>query len=69
MIVQVLTAHARAVVGVRVVAPTHNARVGNVGGQEIAEPVDTVGSGPCLFSVAVKTMHSDDAGGASDDIQ
>jgi len=61
MVVKVLAADARARVGVGIVAPAENAGAREVGGQEVAEPVDAIVRGPCLVSVAVEAMHSDDA--------
>jgi hypothetical protein len=60
MVEEVLTAHPRAAVRVRIVAPAKYARVGQVGGEEVAQPVDAVAGGPRFLAVPVQAMDSDD---------
>jgi hypothetical protein len=61
VIVEILTADTRPSVRVGIVAPAENAGAGDILGQEVAEPVDTVAGRPRLFAVAVEAMDGDDA--------
>lgn len=61
VIVEIVAADAVAIAGVGVIAPAEDTGVRDVGRQEIAEPVDLVLGGPGPVTVAVKTMHGDDA--------
>jgi hypothetical protein len=60
MVEQVLAAHPRPAVRVRVVAPTEYARVRQVAREEVAQPVDAAACRPCLLAVSVQTMDGDD---------
>jgi hypothetical protein len=61
MVEQVLAAHARAAMRIRIIAPAKYTRVGEVVWKEIAEPVDAVNRRPGLLAVSVQSMDSDDA--------
>ena len=61
MVVERLPAYSVGGMGVRVVAPAENARVWEVFGEEVSEPVDAVFRRPCSLSVAVEPMQCDDA--------
>ena len=62
MVEQVLAAHARAAVRVGIIAPAEYARIGQIVGEQVAQPVDAVACCPRLVAVSVKAVHSDDAG-------
>ena len=57
MVVQVVAADALAMC-VRIVSPAQNARVRDIGWQEIAEPVHAVCGRPGLIAVPVQAMDS-----------
>lgn len=61
VIIEVFAAHARITVCIRIVTPTQDARVRNVGREreEVTEPVHPVDS-PCLVSMSVQAVHCDD---------
>jgi hypothetical protein len=61
MVNQVLAAHARATVRVRIVSPAEYARARQLAWEEVAQPVDAVVRRPCLLAVSVQAMHGDDA--------
>jgi hypothetical protein len=63
VIVEILTADTRPSVRVGIITPAEDAGAGDILGQEVAEPVDTVVGRPCLFAVTVETVDGDDAGG------
>jgi hypothetical protein len=65
MVEQILAAHARAVVSVRIVALAEYARVRQVVREKVAQLVDAVPCRPCLFAMSVEAVHSDDAGAGS----
>jgi hypothetical protein len=60
MFEEVFTAHARAAMCVRIVAPTEYARVGQVVREEVAQPIDAAARRPCLLAVSVQAMDGDD---------
>ena len=65
MVEQILAAHTRPAVRVRVVAPAEYARVRQVLWKEVAQPVDAVDAvarRPRLLAVPVQAMDRDDAG-------
>lgn len=61
MVVEVLPAHSVSGMGIRVVAPAENARLWEVFGEKVPEPVGAVFRRPCFLSVAVEAMQCDDA--------
>jgi hypothetical protein len=61
VVIEVLRAHARAAVRVRIVAPTEYARVRQVAREEVAQPVDAAACRPCLLAVSVQAVDGDDA--------
>jgi hypothetical protein len=61
MVVEIMAADAVAVAGVGVVAPAEDPGVRDVVRQEITEPVDLILGGPGPVTVAIETMHGDDA--------
>jgi hypothetical protein len=65
MVIQVLAAHLRPAVCVRVVAPAEYARARQVVRQQVAQPVHTVARRPRLLAVAVEAMDRDNAGRVS----
>jgi hypothetical protein len=60
VVIEVLRAHARAVLCVRIVAPAEYARVGEVAREEVAQPVDAAARCPCLLAMSVQAMDGDD---------
>ena len=44
-----------------IVTPTENACIWNAGWEKIAEPIDAVLCRPCVFSMSIKTVDSDNA--------
>ena len=65
MVKQVLAAHLRPAVRVRVVAPAEYARVRQVVREQVAQPVDAVGAAarrPRLLTVPIQAVDRDDAG-------
>jgi hypothetical protein len=60
MVEQVLAAHPRPAVRVRVVALAEHTRVGQVVREEVAQPVDAAARRPCLLAVSVQAMDGDD---------
>jgi hypothetical protein len=62
MVEQVLAAHARAAVCVRIVAPAEYACVRQVVREEVTQPVDAVARCLRFLAVFVEAVHSDDAG-------
>jgi hypothetical protein len=60
VVIEVLKAHARAAVCVRIVAPAEYARVGEVVREEVAQPIDAAARCPRLLAVSVQVMDSDD---------
>ena len=65
MVVQVLAAHPRPAVRVRVVAPAEYARARQVVRQQVAQPVDVIACCPRLLAVSVQAVDRDDAGRVS----
>jgi hypothetical protein len=61
MVIEVLAAHTRAAMRIRIVAPAVNARVCKVLREEVAEPVDAIARRPRLLSVSVEAMDGNDA--------
>jgi hypothetical protein len=61
VVIEVLRAHARAAVRVRIVAPAEYARVGQVAREKVAQPVDAAACRPCLLAVSVQAVDGDDA--------
>jgi hypothetical protein len=61
MVEEVLTAHARGAMCIRIVAPAEYACVRQVVREEVAQPVDAVARRPRLLVVSVQTMDGDDA--------
>jgi hypothetical protein len=61
VVIEVLRAHARAAVCVRVVAPAEHARGGEVVRKEVTQPVDAAARCPRLLAVSVQAMKGDDA--------
>jgi hypothetical protein len=61
VVVEILPAHSVTGMGIRVVAPAENARLWEIFGEEVSEPVDAVFRRPCFLSVAVEAMQCDDA--------
>jgi hypothetical protein len=59
VIIEVLGAHARAAMCVRIVAPADYAGVGQVVREEVAQPVDAVARRPCLLAMSVQAMDGD----------
>jgi hypothetical protein len=53
VVIEILGAHARAAVRVRIVVPAEYARVGQVMREEVAQPVDAAARRPCLLAVSV----------------
>jgi hypothetical protein len=62
VVIEVLGAHTRAAMRVRVVTPAEYARVRQVLREEIAQPVDAVARRPCLLAVTVEAVYSDNTG-------
>jgi hypothetical protein len=60
VVIEVLRAHARAAVCVRIVAPAEYARVGEVVREEVAQPVDAAARCPRLLAMSVQAMNGDD---------
>jgi hypothetical protein len=60
VVIEVLGAHARAAVRIRIIAPAEYARVGQVVREEVAQPIDAAARRPCLLAVSVQAMDSDD---------
>jgi hypothetical protein len=60
VVIEVLRAHARAAVCVRIVAPAEYARVGEVVREEVAQPVNAAARRPCLLAMSVQAMDGDD---------
>jgi hypothetical protein len=61
VVIEVLRAHARAAVRVRIVAPAEYARVRQVAREKVAQPVDAAACRPCLLAVSVQAVDGDDA--------
>jgi hypothetical protein len=59
VVIEVLRAHARAAVCVRVVAPAEDARVWEVVREEVAQPVDAAARCPRLLAMSVQAMNRD----------
>lgn len=62
MVKQVLAAHLRPAVRVRVVAPAEYTRVWQVVREQVAQPVDAVACYSRLLTVSVEAVDRDDAG-------
>ncbi|KAK5637126.1 hypothetical protein RRF57_012838 [Xylaria bambusicola] len=62
MVVEVLAAHAFRVVRIGIIAPGKNSNAAKVFWQEVTQPVDTIGRGPRLLSVAIESVYRNDAG-------
>ena len=60
MIIKVLIADLRSTMGIRGVAPTDNARIRNIRGEEITEPVDVVHR-PSLLTVSIESVDGHNA--------
>ena len=60
MVEHLFTAHARAAVRARIVAPAKYARVRKIVGEKVAEPVDVVACCLRLLAVSVQAMDGDD---------
>jgi hypothetical protein len=58
VVIEVLGAHARAAVRVRIVAPAEYAGVGQVMREEVEQPVDAAVRRPCLLSVSVQAVDA-----------
>jgi hypothetical protein len=63
MIIEILAADARVTVGVGIVTPTEDSRIGDIVREEIAEPMDAIRGRPCLLSMAIQAMDGDDTDG------
>lgn len=57
MIVKILSADLRSIVGIGIVAPTDNTCIWNIQWQEVTEPVDLVYR-PSLLTVSIESMDS-----------
>jgi hypothetical protein len=63
VIVEIVAADSIVIPGVGVIAPAEDTGMRDVVRQEITEPVDLVLGSPGPITVAVESMHGDDAGG------
>jgi hypothetical protein len=60
VVIEVLRAHARAAVCVRIVALAKDARVREVVREEVAQPVDAAARCPRLLAMSVQAINGDD---------
>jgi hypothetical protein len=60
VIIEVLAAHARIIVSIRIISPTKDTSIRDSVGKKIAQPVHLV-FGPCLILVSVQAMDSNNA--------
>lgn len=63
MVIEVLATDARIAMGVCIVPPAEDSRIGDVVRKEVSKPVDAVRGRPGLVTVSVQAMDGDNAAG------
>ena len=56
MIVKILAANARAVMGVGIITPAKYSGIREIVREEMAQPVDTIVCRPCSLAMTIETM-------------